>query len=243
MKNKLIIIMVVIALLPQIKCSSGSSTAEVNQEPSAVQIYHNIPAEVLLTDIPFIAEFTLEMPTGSTGDIAYYSTQLSKSDTVYLPNGITYQEISMELDLKDKSATVLVAAANNAGAITRVNLEVILNTDCPGCDLSWNGEGENDDYFGIDFSYADLTGASLRGRHLSENDFSYANLVGIDFSSDISQGIYTNLVRASFIGADLYLANFEGTYPSSAEWNNARCPDGSYANDHGNTCEGHLSFE
>ena len=76
---------------------SSSTASEPKQDSSAVQIHHNIPTEVSLTDLPFVAEFTLETPSGSNGDIGYYATQLSKSDTVYLPNGITYQEISMEL--------------------------------------------------------------------------------------------------------------------------------------------------
>ena len=249
MKNKLLIIAIVMAMLPTIKCSSGSSTAsEPKQEPSPVQISHNIPTEVLLTEIPFVAEFILEMPNGSTGDIAYHVVQASEPSMTYLPNGVMYQELSMELDLTKQSTSILVAAANNIGVITRVNLEVILNTDCVGCDLSCKEpDGDCATFFNIDFSGADLSYATLRGQHLAENNFSYANLIGTDFSSDLSAGIYTQLVRASFRGADLYLANFEGTFDGdqisiadSIEWAGARCPDGSYADDHDQTCIGHL---
>lgn len=223
-------------------------------------ISHDAPSTIRLLDLPFEATFTFE----DNKEVAYYVIQYDKAPdrnrTVYLPAGIVSQNFSVSLDFRDKNnpATLLAAAADSAGNITRLVLNVTLDTDCPGCDLTCydldiRGVYQCSTYFGIDFSYANLSGASFRGQHLAENNFSYTNLVGVDFSSNLSasDGIYyTALHRVKFIGADLYLANFQGTFEGDEiaiaediEWNGARCPDGTMADDNGGTCIGHLLIE
>lgn len=244
--------LVMVALLPfQVRCGSSSSNAEQQvatqaEEPGLVQISHNVPAELTLLDVPYIAEFILEMP-GTVGDIAYYVVQSSAPDITYLPNGITYKELLEELDLtKYGSPTILVAAANNDGAITRQQVEINLTMDCVGCDLSCKEQNHSGNYdcatfFNMDFSGADLSWANLRGQHLAEGNFTGATLIGTDFSTDLDaeHKVITKLHRAKFIGANLTDANFENGLVYSVEWDDATCPDGSFAADHGQTCIGY----
>ena len=210
-------------------------------------ISHDVPSTISLLDLPFEAVFAVE----DNREVAYYVVQYDQAPDnnriVYLPPGIVSQDFSVPLDFRlgNNPATLLVAVADSAGNISRLELEVTLDVNCPGCDLSCKevddrGYYDCSDYFNIDFTGANLSGANFRGQHLSEGNFTNADLTGVDFSSDPPE-LYTNLVRATFIGADLLGANFTNTDPSSAEWAGARCPDGSYANDHGDTCEGHLT--
>jgi hypothetical protein len=257
MKKSFLAIIIALAVVFQIRCSAGtdSNAQETLQEqPSTVQIYHNIPSEVLLTDIPFIAEFTAEI---LDGDIAYYVVQASDPKTEYLPNGVMHKEISVPVDLAKQDTTILIAAANSAGDITRVQVKVILNTDCPGCDLSWYGPNNSPKYRDIDFCGADLSYAKMRNLDLQGTSFCGANLTGIDFSSDQPHSEVT-MHRAQFVGADLRDALFVNTYlieidftdadltgadlTSSPEiercvWDNTTCPDGTNSDDNGGTCD------
>jgi len=249
-----LMILVVVALLPlQIRCGSSSGNAEPQvatqaEEPGLVQISHTIPSQVTLLDMPFIAEFILEMPAGSSGDIAYHVIQASDPVATYLPEGITYKEVLVDPNLKENgSVTLLMVAANNDGCITRLEVDVILNTDCPGCDLSCKELSSSGNryscttYYGVDFSGANLSGVNFRGQNLMENDFSYANLTYADMSSDLETEPYviTTLNGCDFRGADLLGADLSGRPFTRAKWAGARCPDGTYADDHGQTCYGY----
>ena len=261
MRRRIMIIALTILCLLLISWSiCVAKTRKVSKDFIPPTIPHDGPSTVSLLYLPVEAAFVVE----DNKEIAYYVVQYDqvpdRSQTVYVPEGIVSQNFSVPLDFRDKnnSATLLAAAADSAGNISRLVLNVTLDTDCPGCDLTCydldiRGVYQCSTYFGIDFSYANLSGASFRGQHLAENNFSYANLVGVDFSSDLSasDGIYYSaLHRVKFIGADLYLANFQGTFEGDKiaiaediEWNGARCPDGIMADDNGGTCIGHLLIE
>ncbi len=265
MKKSFLAILIALAVVFQLRCSTGSDSnaQQTSQaEENKVQITHDIPPEVLLTDIPFIAGFSMQISSGGNEDIAYYAVQASEPKITYLPNGIYYEEIAVPIDLTEQDSTVLIAAANSAGDITRVQVRVILNIDCPGCDLSYYGPKSNDGrLYGIDFCGADLSNAKMRNLSLQATSFCGADLIGIDFSSDMPNH-WTVLNGASFVSADLRWADFSDTYlveidftdadltgadlTSSPEilrciWDNTTCPDGTNSDNNGGTCLGHLT--
>jgi len=253
--KKLLILIAVLAVLLPLNCFARPLVW--------VEIIHNIPEEVGLYDIPFTAIFTAETANVISKEVSYYAIQYNgNSGTTYMPNGVISQDFTVDLDLRKKSTTVLVAVANPSGDITRLELKVTLNTDCPGCDLSWYGPSNSGHFMGIDFSYANLSGASMRNLDVQYTDFSYANLIGTDFSSDMPSE--TKLHGVIFVGADLKWADFSDTYiiqvdftdanlegadfMSSPEierciWSNTICPDGTNSDDNGGTCINNLGVE
>lgn len=234
MKRRAIAILVVLAMAFPLNCLAENK----------VNIYHNVPEVVTLLDLPFVAEFEI---VGKKA--AYMAIQREgKPDITFFATGEISETFSVPLDFRGRQNTrdsMLVVAADQMGNIITEGAEITLDTDCPGCDLSCKEPSSTGWYrcptfYKIDFSYANLSGASFRGQHLCEGLFSYANLIGVDFSSDLhSAKVFTCLHRSKFIGADLLHADFTGTQVANAEWDNARCPDGSFAADHGQTCIGH----
>lgn len=236
MKRIAIIILTVLVMAFPLVCSAKGW---------GPKIFHDVPEIILLTDLPFTAHFT-----AVNKEVAYYAVQCNwVSETTYVPNGVQSQEFSVPMDFKKPNGNlleILVAAADPAGNITFLSVDITLNTDCPGCDfsckeLNTSGNYDCDTYFGIDFSGADLSWANLRGQHLAEANFTGATLIGTDFSSDLEaeHKIVTALHGAKFIGANLTDANFENGLVYYVEWDNCVCPDGSLAADHGQTCIGY----
>lgn len=85
------------------------------------------------------------------------------------------------------------------------------------------------------FAGADLTGASFRDANLHVAFFTEADLTGADFEG-------ADLTSVSFAGADLTDASLSGARNISEVlvWAGATCPDGTSADSHDETCEGHL---
>jgi hypothetical protein len=248
-----VIILVVLAMAFPLHCLAGEQ----------LKSYHNVPEILLLTDLPFVAEIEI---TGKK--LGYMAIQKEgKPEITFFAKGKTSETFSVPLYFYNwlESNSMLIVAADQKGNITTLEVETELSLNCPGCDLACyelDDRGYYDcSYFHhIDFSYANLSGASLRGQHVAENDFSYANLVGTDFSSDLPE-LYTNLNRCEFVGADLRYANFKGTGLASIDftdanltgadlteafeiincvWNNTTCPDDTNSDANGGTCLGHL---
>ncbi|MGD9704813.1 MAG: pentapeptide repeat-containing protein [Acidimicrobiia bacterium] len=86
---------------------------------------------------------------------------------------------------------------------------------------------------GADVSGADLTGANLSFTDLQGTSLSGATLEGADLTG-------ANLARADLTWADLSLANLTDANITGVDWADARCPDGSDASTHDQTCDGHL---
>jgi uncharacterized protein YjbI with pentapeptide repeats len=94
------------------------------------------------------------------------------------------------------------------------------------------------DWYGCDLSNRDLTGANLSGADLSgailnSVNLSGANLTGADLTVAFSTG--SVLTGANLTGADL-----TGATLTNVSWWLATCPDGTFSNDNGFTCLGHL---
>ena len=93
-------------------------------------------------------------------------------------------------------------------------------------------------------SEADLTGDNLSGAKLQRVDahvpvghgtlFRAVNLTNANLTCASMYGV-------DFTDANLTGANFHGTGVGNALWSNTTCPDGTNSDDHGNTCEGHLT--
>jgi hypothetical protein len=83
--------------------------------------------------------------------------------------------------------------------------------------------------------YRDVSGSDLS--HMTMVNFNYegANLINADMS-------YVTLKNVNFAHADLRGVSFEGArFVGPVFWGRAICPDGTRADEHGFTCEGHLS--
>ena len=96
--------------------------------------------------------------------------------------------------------------------------------------------------------FVDLSGADLSGIVLSYTDMVYSNLSGADLTGADLSDAYLN--GADLSGADLSGADLSEAYLSGADlggaditgvnWDWATCPDGTYAELHGQTCENNL---
>lgn len=104
---------------------------------------------------------------------------------------------------------------------------------CTNCDVN---EFANGRLTGKDLSNAILNGTGLNNADLSGVSFKNAVLEEASLSN-------ANLSNANFEGANLKNAEMENTNLNGVIWNNTICPDGSNSNDHGNTCNDHLSQE
>jgi uncharacterized protein YjbI with pentapeptide repeats len=126
---------------------------------------------------------------------------------------------------------------------------------CPQCNLTFDV-----DYFeGKDLSNAylplvalstlNLTGTNFTNAYLysmggSGTNFENTNFTNADLRySDLTSSSFsnTNLTNADLSEASLYNSTDMDTATlTGVTWSNTRCPDGSYSNDHSNTCVGHL---
>jgi uncharacterized protein YjbI with pentapeptide repeats len=261
MKKSFLAIIIALAVIFQIRCSAGTdSNAQqaLPAEENKVGISHNIPPEVLLTDLPFTASFSVDIVSG-VEDIAYYAIQASELKTTYLPNGIYHEDIAVPVDLRQQDVTMLIVAANSSGSMTREEIKLTLNTDCPGCDLGWYGPNNSGRFSGIDFCGADLSYAKMRNLSLQDTSFCGANLIGVDFTSDLPDSwmvlhgsqfvgadlrfalfVNTALIGIDFSNADMTGADLTNTEISGCTWDNTTCPDGTNSDNNGNTCVNNL---
>lgn len=91
----------------------------------------------------------------------------------------------------------------------------------------------------------DLRGADLHGARLYKGQLVGANLTGADLGyADLTDAQMANatLVNANFTGADLTGADLTGADITGAIWHETTCPDGTFSENVGGTCEGHLNF-
>jgi uncharacterized protein YjbI with pentapeptide repeats len=70
--------------------------------------------------------------------------------------------------------------------------------------------------------------------------FTNAKLVGADFNN-VQDANNADFSGADLSGTNFLEANVFGATFTGATWVGAVCPDGTNANDHANTCVGHLS--
>lgn len=115
-----------------------------------------------------------------------------------------------------------------------------------------------------DLSYCDLHGANLHQVAANDANFIYTNLNGADLSVDtLRRAVFrladlrgANLYQVTATDADFSGANLTGANASQGNfinadftdaivtgvtWTDATCPDGTSANSHGSTCDGHLT--
>lgn len=120
--------------------------------------------------------------------------------------------------------------------------------DLSGTDL------RNADLAGADLRSADFEGADLRGANLGEVDLRSANLRDADLRGAIvgpTRGPCRALnafpacppwpQQVSHYCAPVLCEQTEGAEVGGVDWRGATCPDGSHADEHHGTCEGHLS--
>jgi hypothetical protein len=246
MKGRAIVFLVILAMVFPLNCLAGEKK---------LVIKHNVPEVLMLYDLPFVMELEV------TGLVCYVAVQVDgQPELRFYKEGDTPEIYSLPLNFdRSRENSMLVAASDPRGNITTMEINVTLEMDCPGCDLSCS----EPDYCGYPFwnmwlDGANLSGADFRGNYLVETRFRGANLVGADFSS--TGGYETFAHRMDFIGADLRFLNFEGTRVYgmdfreanleganlrdsevvSCHWGNTICPDGTNSDAAGGTCLGHL---
>lgn len=91
---------------------------------------------------------------------------------------------------------------------------------------------------GASFRFADLEGAAFfggnHGVEANSTDFTGARLVNVTFDGG-------SFIGSNFTDADLTGATFFNDSLGEVTWSNTTCPDGTNSDDHGGSCEGHLT--
>ena len=82
---------------------------------------------------------------------------------------------------------------------------------------------------GANLARANLSGANLSGANLKETDLTEANLVGANLKN-------VNLKDANLTDANIALANLKGANVKDVVWSNTVCPDGTNSDANGGTC-------
>lgn len=110
----------------------------------------------------------------------------------------------------------------------------------PGADLSGETTG------GAVLTNAKLAGINVRNAYLANTDFTSADLTGANFSGSrlvTDKFSFANLTNSSFANATLdvsfFFADMFGADVTGVTWGSTTCPDGTFADKHGNTCVGH----
>lgn len=141
---------------------------------------------------------------------------------------------------------------------------------CPGCNFSDSEEWANhniESRLGKNSEETEETGGLFAGAYLAHSYFDYGNFAGTNFSgavlhhstffrSNFNNAIFTNtnLKGAAFSGADLTGADFTGAnidkvvwwdpiYAKYYQWSTTICPDGTPADEIGNSCVNNLLYK